>query len=322
METSLTASGSSPDGSNGQLHGTVPDSAQKATPDFTPVATVQHDGAADEPVSELPLEAIDLDKHVLARDADPRHVRFLELLIRDGVELQPVVVFADGDRKWLSDGLHRFTATRQLGQTTIRAYVRRGSRRDATLFAIKSNVKHGKRLTKAQQKANLTKLWELYPDLRELSCKGLEDLCGLSANTISGLKKEHGFANREVIDRRGRKMNTTGIGQGGGKGGGGEPAAGRPQPRTPAAAPPEPALPGLPGEAEDAFADLDEDPHEDSDPAAAREAKKRAGRLEKAMLAMLDVQPRDGATLGKEWVERLRKLAEDLDHRLHEFLTE
>lgn len=316
METSIPASGTGLDGSDGQTHATVPNLVQKITPDFTPLVTAELDGVADEPILELPLDAIELDDKVLAREADERHVRFLQSLISEGVELEPVVVFDDGEKKWLSDGLHRLTARRQLERPTIRAYVRRGSRRDATLFAIKSNVKHGKRLTKAQQKANLIKLWELYPDLRELSSKGLEDLCGLSANTIQGLKKEHGFANCEVVDCRGRKMNTSGIGHGGGKGGlsGGPPSRG-PRDRTAPAALAEPTLPPRPAEAEDA--ELDE-----PDPAAVREAKKRAGRLEKEMLSMLEVQPRNGTALGKELVDRLRELSRNVDRHLHEFLME
>lgn len=50
-------------------------------------------------------------------------------------KLPPVTVFDLHDGLLLADGYHRVAAARQLGRTTIRAEVRRGSRRDALHFA-------------------------------------------------------------------------------------------------------------------------------------------------------------------------------------------
>jgi uncharacterized protein (DUF1015 family) len=51
-------------------------------------------------------------------------------------EAAPVTVFDTGDELILADGYHRAEAARQLGRTTIRADVRRGSRSDALRFAV------------------------------------------------------------------------------------------------------------------------------------------------------------------------------------------
>jgi hypothetical protein len=56
-------------------------------------------------------------------------------------DAHPVTVFDTGDALILADGYHRVEAAQQLGRTTIKAEVRRGSRSDAMRFAVVLNKK-------------------------------------------------------------------------------------------------------------------------------------------------------------------------------------
>lgn len=59
-------------------------------------------------------------------------------------ELPPVVVFQDDDGlQWLADGFHRVEAHRRAGRDMLTGYVRRGTQRDARLYACGANAKHG-----------------------------------------------------------------------------------------------------------------------------------------------------------------------------------
>lgn len=64
----------------------------------------------------------------------------------DGEDLGPVQVFNDGTRSWLADGHYRIEAARRLGDTTIEAVVASGTWRDAFLFGLRVNSRHGQAL--------------------------------------------------------------------------------------------------------------------------------------------------------------------------------
>jgi len=65
--------------------------------------------------------------------------------MKQGDIFPPIIVFKDGDDYWLADGFYRVYAALAAGQTEIEAEVRDGNRRDALLFAVGANSKHGLR---------------------------------------------------------------------------------------------------------------------------------------------------------------------------------
>ncbi len=54
-----------------------------------------------------------------------------------------ILAYFDGEWYWLADGLHRVTARRNIGYTTILAIVRQGTRRDAQKASLSANTNHG-----------------------------------------------------------------------------------------------------------------------------------------------------------------------------------
>jgi hypothetical protein len=76
-----------------------------------------------------------------------------------GTEMPPIVAFQDKDEMiWLSDGFHRYAAQDLLGRESVDVDLRKGTRRDAILFACAANSSHGLRRTNADKRKAITTL--------------------------------------------------------------------------------------------------------------------------------------------------------------------
>ncbi len=69
-----------------------------------------------------------------------------------GVKLPPPVVFFDGEDHWLADGFHRLAAAERAGMELLGCDERKGTQRDAILFAVGANAKHGLKRTNADKR--------------------------------------------------------------------------------------------------------------------------------------------------------------------------
>ncbi len=80
---------------------------------------------------EPTTEIIHLDLEEIRRDGgtqprakiDLQHIKRLEEQMENGQEIEPVVIFYDGDDYWLADGFHRWNAHRNQEEPTIRAII-------------------------------------------------------------------------------------------------------------------------------------------------------------------------------------------------------
>lgn len=134
-----------------------------------------------------------------------------------GSEPPPVVLFGRfGSPKYhVGDGWHRILAKRKLGKKAIQAEVRDGSRRDAVLYAVGANLKHGVRPTlDDRRKACITLLkdseWKKWTDTT------IARHCGLNSQTVAKyrewLKPDKPATKEEVrtyVDREGRERTRT-----------------------------------------------------------------------------------------------------------------
>jgi hypothetical protein len=134
------------------------------------------------------LSNLTADPSVASRTAlSPKRVDHYIQIVLSGEDLDPVIVFCDGQTNWLSDGFQRFEAYKKADRTDIPAEIRDGTKRDAILYAIEANAKHGLILSLAERKNAAAMLlndseWSQWTD----RCIGR--ICGLEHHTIGRIR--------------------------------------------------------------------------------------------------------------------------------------
>lgn len=103
--------------------------------------------------------------------------------------LPPVEVFDDGSDLWLGDGFHRCAAFEAQGVTEVPCIVRKGTRRDALLFAVGANAKHGLRRTNAD-KHRAVELLLRDEEWVEKSDHWISEKCGVSQPFVGKIRSE------------------------------------------------------------------------------------------------------------------------------------
>jgi hypothetical protein len=104
-------------------------------------------------VLDLPLSHISWDQRAQPRaQLDERVIAEYAVAMRQGEIFPPVTIFCDGKNYWLADGYLRFEAAARIGRNSISAEVHEGTLRDATLWAVGANAKHGRRRSEADRK--------------------------------------------------------------------------------------------------------------------------------------------------------------------------
>lgn len=130
----------------------------------------------------------------------------------DGASFPPVVVFNDGANYWLADGFHRYHASKKIDYLEIDAEVKSGTKRDAILYSVSANDKHGLRRSNAdKRKAVLTLLED--EEWREWSDREIARQCAVDHKTVSRYRNETGGEIPQVRKGRdGKTYNTSNIG--------------------------------------------------------------------------------------------------------------
>ena len=141
-------------------------------------------------ILKLSLAKIDRDADFQARAqlSEEAIVDYCEL-VRDGIELPPIIVFRQGAKYRIGDGWHRFWTYDRCGETEIPADIRPGDERDAALFAAASNWLHGVRRTPADKRLCVGILLD-NPDCAQWSSRMIAEHCHLSATFVEKIRKE------------------------------------------------------------------------------------------------------------------------------------
>jgi hypothetical protein len=141
-------------------------------------------------LEKIRLEKINVDGDLQVRDKIIEDaVREYAEVIREGGKMPPVTVFFDGKTYHLADGWHRFFAHKQAAFAEIEAEVHDGSRRDAILFAVSANDKHGLRRTNADKRRSVLVLLEDF-EWSEWNNIKIAEVCGVSATFVDKIRKE------------------------------------------------------------------------------------------------------------------------------------
>lgn len=136
-----------------------------------------------------------------------------------GDQFPAVDVFFDGAEYWLADGFYRLEARRTLGQAAIAAHVRQGTQRDAILFSLGANARHGLRRTpEDKRRAVLVMLRD--PEWAAWSDAYIAERVRVSVPTVRKLRHQEEAAQEtpptasKRRGRDGRVQDTSRIGKG------------------------------------------------------------------------------------------------------------
>ena len=102
----------------------------------------------------------------------------------EGDRFPPVIAFFDGSLYWLADGYHRIAALELLGEHKISVELFDGGKREAILYSVGANAKHGLRRSNSDKRHSVMKLledeeWVQWSD-REIGRR-----CGVDNSTVS-----------------------------------------------------------------------------------------------------------------------------------------
>lgn len=106
-----------------------------------------------------------------------------------GVTMPPVVVFYDGDEYWLADGFHRIAAALKAGRNKLDADVHQGSQRDAILYSVGANARHGERRSNADKRRAVTLLLK-DEEWGAKSDRWIAEKCGVSHTLVQKQRGE------------------------------------------------------------------------------------------------------------------------------------
>lgn len=115
--------------------------------------------------------------------------------------LPPVIVFFDGSQYWLGDGFHRLRAHVQAGRKHIEAEVIQGDQREAILFSVGANARHGWRRSREDARRAV---WTLLadPEWTRWSNMEIARTCAVSEYLVRVMRHEIELAAREERERQ------------------------------------------------------------------------------------------------------------------------
>lgn len=141
--------------------------------------------------------------------------------IAAGEKLPPVVTFFDGTDHWLADGFHRLFAHKKLEIIEIDAEIHQGTRRDAVLYSVGANRKHGLPPSNADKRKAVELLLNDV-EWSKWSQHKIASTCGVSTGFVSKLVGELSSIHGEqikpkvrTVERAGKtyEQNTANIGK-------------------------------------------------------------------------------------------------------------
>jgi ParB-like chromosome segregation protein Spo0J len=137
--------------------------------------------------------------------------------MQTGATFPPVRVFNDGATNWLADGFHRYFAVRKAGLDNIDAEIIEGTQRDAILYSLGANGKHGLRRTNADKRKAVETLLN-DPEWSEWSNRAIAEAASVGEYMVRSMREKRSETSatcRKYITKHGTEavMETANIGK-------------------------------------------------------------------------------------------------------------
>jgi len=148
----------------------------------------------------IALDALALDSRLQARvgGVNERVAREYADALQNGDIFPPVTAFDDGERLWLASGYHRVQARRLLGILDIDAIVRKGVFKEALLFALLDNARHGLPRTD-EDKRHAVEVLLADPEWCEWSTNSMAQKLNLSWGFVDRVRAELNAKSAPII---------------------------------------------------------------------------------------------------------------------------
>jgi hypothetical protein len=149
------------------------------------------------PIEMIAIERIRIDGGTQSRaELNEATVAEYAEAYTEGEKLPPLTVFMDGTSPWLADGFHRFFAGKKIGMRSIECDVIDGTKRDAILYSLSANGKHGLRRSNAdKRKAVQTVLDD--PEWAQWSDKEIARRCMVGHPLVASMRPVTGSSSGE-----------------------------------------------------------------------------------------------------------------------------
>lgn len=137
---------------------------------------------------KIPISSIEIDPDSYPREGvdDLRVAEYWDRMSA-GDKFPDIVVYEDGQHRYLSDGRHRILAAQIDGAKEIDADVKHGTRADALWFALGANRAHGSRMTPGDLQHAIRLALREFPDR---SPKMIADRIGCSRSYVDRIRAE------------------------------------------------------------------------------------------------------------------------------------
>jgi len=108
--------------------------------------------------------------------------------IKAGAVLPPVTLFFDGSDFWLADGFHRYFGAKAAGKTSIHEDITPGTLRDAILYSLSANSKHGLRRSNADKRRAVQTLLD-DPEWSKWSSNEIAKRCAVGHVLVDDMRR-------------------------------------------------------------------------------------------------------------------------------------
>lgn len=137
---------------------------------------------------ELMISEITIDSSIQTRAGiNDAIVKEYAAELMAGLTFPPVVIFDDGNKKYLADGFHRLAAAKQVGRDRFAVDIRQGRKQDALMHSLKANAEHGLRRTNEDKQHAVELLLDDF-EYSDASDREIAQLCAVSHPFVAKIR--------------------------------------------------------------------------------------------------------------------------------------